>query len=188
MGFYNAIITGDFKTSTLEGVKAFQKSIGVDETGIVDNNLWNKLIQYTEPAFTTISVYPTLSLGSTGSFVEDLQTKLKALLYYTNTINGNFDLETQNAVKRFQYNNDLTADGIVGNQTWNLINSLYGNINSCALSSDDSNTEQTYIVKAGDTLYSIASRYNTTVNKIKDLNNLKSNIIVIGDVLKIPLS
>ena len=68
----------------------------------------------------------------------------------------------------------------------NLINSLYGNINSCALSSDDSNTEQTYIVKAGDTLYSIASRYNTTVDLLKKLNNLTSNILRIGQILYIP--
>lgn len=43
-----------------------------------------------------------------------------------------------------------------------------------------------YIVKKGDTLYSIAQKYGTTVNQINSLNNLKSNKLSIGQVLKIP--
>ncbi len=42
-----------------------------------------------------------------------------------------------------------------------------------------------YIVKSGDTLYSIAKKYNTTVDEIKKLNNLKSNNLSIGMELKI---
>lgn len=44
----------------------------------------------------------------------------------------------------------------------------------------------TYVVQKGDSLYSIASKYNTTVNDIKSLNNLSSNILNIGQNLKIP--
>ena len=43
-----------------------------------------------------------------------------------------------------------------------------------------------YIVKKGDTLYKIALRYNTTVNKIMDLNGLKSTNLSIGQTLRIP--
>lgn len=52
--------------------------------------------------------------------------------------------------------------------------------------SNESNSYQTYTVKSGDTLYSIAKKYNTTVNEIKDLNNLTSNSLSINQVLKIP--
>lgn len=48
------------------------------------------------------------------------------------------------------------------------------------------NFDNEYIVKKGDTLYSIAKKYNTTVNEIKDINNLKSNTLSIGQILKIP--
>lgn len=46
----------------------------------------------------------------------------------------------------------------------------------------------TYVVQKGDTLYAIASTYNTTVDEIKRLNNLNSNILSIGEELKIPTS
>lgn len=43
-----------------------------------------------------------------------------------------------------------------------------------------------YIVEKGDTLYSLAKRYNTTVSAIKDLNNLNSNDLAIGQEIMIP--
>ena len=43
-----------------------------------------------------------------------------------------------------------------------------------------------YVVKSGDTLYSIAKKYNTTVDEIKKLNNLTSNTLTINQQLKIP--
>ena len=46
----------------------------------------------------------------------------------------------------------------------------------------------TYTVKSGDTLYSIAKKYNTTVNAITTINNLTSNNLSIGQTLKIPVS
>ena len=49
-------------------------------------------------------------------------------------------------------------------------------------------SDSTYIVKSGDSLYSIAKKYNTTVDEIKKLNNLTSNSLSIGQILNIPLS
>ncbi len=43
-----------------------------------------------------------------------------------------------------------------------------------------------YIVKKGDSLWSIANKYNTTVNELKKLNNLSSNALSIGQKLKLP--
>ena len=42
-----------------------------------------------------------------------------------------------------------------------------------------------YIVQNGDTLYGIARKFNTSVQKIKELNNLKSDVITIGQSLKV---
>ena len=43
-----------------------------------------------------------------------------------------------------------------------------------------------YEVKKGDTLYNLASTYKTTVSRIKELNNLNSNVLSIGQKLIIP--
>ena len=45
--------------------------------------------------------------------------------------------------------------------------------------------EITYVVKPNDSLYEIAKKYNTTVSKLKDINNLTSNTIYPGAILKI---
>lgn len=44
-----------------------------------------------------------------------------------------------------------------------------------------------YIVDKGDTLYSIAKKFDTSVNKLKELNNLSSNMLSIGQKLLIPI-
>ena len=53
-------------------------------------------------------------------------------------------------------------------------------------SSTEPPTTNTYIVQSGDTLYKIASQNNTTVDILKELNNLTSNILAIGQQLKLP--
>lgn len=46
----------------------------------------------------------------------------------------------------------------------------------------------TYVVKSGDTLYSIARRYDVSVDELKRANNLSSNFLQIGQILRIPSS
>ena len=73
------------------------------------------------------------------------------------------------------------------------LNNLKNNIISVnqKLLVNDQKKDQTtnaYVVEKGDTLYSIAKKYSTTVSKIKELNNLKSDTLSIGQELIIPSS
>ena len=49
-----------------------------------------------------------------------------------------------------------------------------------------SGSNNTYTVVKGDTLSGIANKFNTTVSELKELNNLTSDLIQIGQVLFIP--
>ena len=53
-------------------------------------------------------------------------------------------------------------------------------------SNRNSNTSNLYVVKRGDSLWSIANKFNVSINKIRMLNNLNSDILTIGQTLIIP--
>ncbi len=65
--------------------------------------------------------YPVLMMGSTGSDVSDLQARLIELGYYSGNIDGRYAQDTQAAVQEFQSRHGLTADGIAGRQTQDLL-------------------------------------------------------------------
>lgn len=50
---------------------------------------------------------------------------------------------------------------------------------------EDVSNENIYIVKPGDSLYKIANMYGMSVNELKALNNLSSNLLSIGQELKV---
>lgn len=47
-------------------------------------------------------------------------------------------------------------------------------------------TKGTYTVKAGDSLWTLADKYNTSVHALQQLNNLSGNLILVGQKLQVP--
>ena len=78
----------------------------------------------------------TYRYGSTGSAVTFIQTALTQLKYYTAEITGHFGSKTEDAVKRFQKDNGLTADGVVGKTTMDKLNEKYNGGSSGGSSAD----------------------------------------------------
>ena len=76
----------------------------------------------------------------------------------------------------------MTVDELkrVNNKTSNLL--TIGESLKIPLDNQDNNY---YTVKSGDSLWSISQKFNTTVDNLKRLNNLNSNILSIGMNLKI---
>ena len=64
-----------------------------------------------------VTVGALSKIGSTGSEVVGIQTRLKEWGYYSGKVDGIFGTQTKNAVIKFQKANGLTPDGIVGSKT-----------------------------------------------------------------------
>jgi L,D-transpeptidase ErfK/SrfK len=60
-----------------------------------------------------------------GPDVERVQRQLEALGYYRGPINGTYDTVTAEAVRRFQQDQGLAADGIVGPNTYDALQKAY---------------------------------------------------------------
>lgn len=78
--------------------------------------------------------------GSKGETVKQVQEKLKRWGYYSGSIDGIYGSVTQAAVKKFQKNNGLSVDGIVGKKTAAAMGiSLGGSSNTGSSSSSTTN-------------------------------------------------
>lgn len=59
-----------------------------------------------------------LKYGDSGNAVVQLQNRLRALAYYSDTVDGKYGYSTYVAVRNFQTKNGLVADGVVGDATF----------------------------------------------------------------------
>src|SRR3990167_9239616 len=83
----------------------------VNNEVIVDNNI-------------IVLIKKILKKGSNGSEVKILQQFLVDNDYLTGKVDGSFGPMTETAVKKFQTEYKITADGVVGGNTMKIINEL----------------------------------------------------------------
>ena len=133
----------------------------------------------------TIYVGQVLSLGqaaSTGSHSQSTASTQSSTSNGTYTVKSGDTLwSIANAndmtVAQLKQKNDLSNDTIYVGQTLN--------VSSTKSASATSTASATYTVKSGDSLWQIASANGTTVNQLKALNNLSSDLIYAGQQLKL---
>jgi peptidoglycan hydrolase-like protein with peptidoglycan-binding domain len=129
---------GNFGPATQAAVIAFQNLFGLSADGIIGQGTWEKIIyEYnnaTEPATPDAPEYPgyLLRIGSSGEHVKMIQEYLLGLSKMYPSIpavtpDGDFGPATQAAVIAFQNLFGLTADGIIGQGTWDRIIYEYNN-------------------------------------------------------------
>lgn len=125
---------------------------------------------------------PTLSLGSRGNSVSELQKLLLRNGFNPGSIDGIFGNNTRSAVVAFQRSKNLTPDGIVGIKTWTALGvDCNQQPSTCPIGTI------AYTIKSGDTPYLLAQRFNTTVEAIMRANpTINPNRLQIGQVICIP--
>ena len=67
-----------------------------------------------------------ISIGDQGESVRAIQQRLKDYGYYTGVVDGIYGQGTYEAVRNFQLNNGLTADGIAGDRTISALGLVLG--------------------------------------------------------------
>jgi peptidoglycan hydrolase-like protein with peptidoglycan-binding domain len=112
LGYHYALADTNFDNLTTSSVIAFQRRAGLALTGCADPATQAGLTSAAAPRSTAAFRY-----GSTGDAVKRIQTRLNQLGFACGTADGRFGSLTDRAVRAFQKNCGLTADGIVGSQT-----------------------------------------------------------------------
>ena len=134
----------------------------------------------------TIYVGQVLSLGQATSTSSHSQSSASA--QSSSPTNGTYMVKAGDTlwsianandmtVAQLKQKNDLSNDTIYVGQTLN--------VSSAKSASTTSTASATYTVKSGDSLWKIASANGTTVNQLKALNNLSSDLIYAGQQLKL---
>ena len=211
LGYLSTSPTGFFRSQTQRAVKEFQNDRGLDSDGIVGRSTWQALEEEfdqlgqttydpndieenieddTEKAVTeaedqeetasqtaiNVSEMDIIRNGDSGEAVIELQENLNQLGLYPLNPDGDFGHQTEMAVRQFQEMSGLNADGVVGPATWEEL-----------LTNDESGEESsTYQVRSGDSLWTIANRFDTSINDIRAANNINGDTIRAGQSLRIP--
>ncbi len=129
---------GFFGPETEEAVRLYQRMRGLPETGEVEQTLWDalraayrKVREREEVA--PLPVFPgpgfVVGPGASGELVAGLQRLLAALSEKYPNIprpgrTGVYDAPTGEAVRQMQRKGGLTADGLIGRESWNLLAAL----------------------------------------------------------------
>ena len=125
LGYYSGKVTGNAGPKTVAAIKSFQGKNGLTADGIAGPQTIAKIDAAYEAKGGSSSGSGSsasgLKLNSKGTDVRNLQQDLTTLGYYWAKITGNFGEKTEAAVKRFQEENGLTADGVAGTKTLNAI-------------------------------------------------------------------
>ncbi len=137
-------VNGVYGADTEEAVRKFQEIFNLTADGVTGKSTWykvnsifngvKKLAELDSEGLRLQDVSKlyseTLQLGSSGMPVEIIQYYLATLALVnpqiqTTEINGNFDAQTEAAVRSFQRFYGITEDGIVGRETWDIMTDAY---------------------------------------------------------------
>lgn len=101
--------------ATAEAVKKFQRQIGAVQDGILGTETWDALFSGDTPHY-------QVKNGDDGDDIIEIQRRLYQLGYLTaECVTGHFGDKTEEAVRKMQERNSISADGTVGMQSVNLL-------------------------------------------------------------------
>lgn len=120
LGYGKSSPSGIFGVETAVGIQQLQSDLGLEETGIADNELRCLLA---DKAVSEKTGFTPISVSSEGIFVRDVQARLKSLGYSVAKPNGKMDEKTLDSLCVFAKEHSMEYDG--GVVTAELLSCLY---------------------------------------------------------------
>jgi peptidoglycan hydrolase-like protein with peptidoglycan-binding domain len=117
LGYAPGPIDGVFGATTETAVKAFQQAKEITADGIVGKVTWINIDEADQSE-------PVLTLGSTGLPVRRAHKRMSLVGFDVGGVDGSYGSKTAAAVKKLQQQAGVGVDGVVGPQTWALIDAL----------------------------------------------------------------
>ena len=110
LGYFTGNATGKYYKETTSAVQRFQAAVNLQQTGIASSATLTRLYASDAPLYSgstqapapTAAGYSTLSRGSKGTEVMNLQKRLRELGYLSSAADGDFGGATETAIKLFQ--------------------------------------------------------------------------------------
>lgn len=128
----NIAVDGKFGSGTQEAVRDFQKQAGLAVDGKVGQNSWNALYSDYAARHGEGEIYPGIPVrsGNRGATVQSMQQRLSTVRRIYTAIpdiqqDGKFGSNTAQALEVFQMLFGLTADSVMGQQSFATLMSAY---------------------------------------------------------------
>ena len=185
LGYLTGKADGVYGTATESAIRRFQTRNGLTSDGICGEDTVKALYSSTAiDAGSSVTPSPKpvdesaptriLRPGMSGDDVKSVQSRLKALGYYTGTVDGNYGTGTMAAVASFQLRNNLSADGVAGTRTYKK---LYSSDALAAISTPTS-TPTTGVTRPTRLLYSgcTGDDVKSVQQRLKDLGYLTGKV------------
>ncbi len=206
---------GNFGTETQQSVAAFQRAAGLKADGIVGPLTWQALYQtylgaedIIPPGTDTGFIEYVVRSGDTlWLLAQRYNTTVDAIKKLNGLTSDNLNIGQVLKIPTTDTTDESYFEYVVrsGDTLWLLAQRYHTTVDAIknlnGLSGNDLSIGQIlkipseepvpapyfeYTVRPGDTLWQLAQRFGTTVDAIKSLNGLRSDILNIGQVLKIP--
>jgi peptidoglycan hydrolase-like protein with peptidoglycan-binding domain len=110
-------VDGVFGIATESAVKAFQQEREIPADGIVGKVTWINIDEADQSE-------PVLRIGSTGLPVRRAQKRMSLVGFDVGGVDGRYGTKTESVVKELQQRSQVTVDGVIGPQTWAIIDAL----------------------------------------------------------------
>ncbi len=120
LGYLDGTVDGIYGGDTASAVKGFQSDEGLPSTGMVDEDT----LSHITSSYASHAGSSTLTKGSSGKKVIRLQNSLLLHGYDPGNVDGVYGDGTEDAVRRFQSEQELEETGIVDDDVWDRLDDM----------------------------------------------------------------